>query len=107
MASGVSSVLDQSSYSPQHTLTPQESSNLLNDLRQLKVAYLGFRNNLEVELLVDEGGAGLAQVALVGDETGSAKAARTAQLVHPLRPLGVEPAVRLLILRLEHTYSLL
>ena len=71
------------------------------------VPHLCFGYYVELEFLVDERGAGFGEVALVGDETAAAEAARTAQLVHPLGPLGVEVTVRLLILGLEHTYDFL
>ena len=66
-------------------------------------AYFSFRHNVESDFAVDEAGAGLGHVALVGDEAGSAEAAGAAHFVHPLGPLGVEPAVRLLVLGLENS----
>ena len=40
----------------------------------------------------------VVDVYLVGDKAGSAEAAGTAHPVHPFRPLGIQPAVRFLIL---------
>ena len=76
----------------------------LGSWRELTCAttsHLRFRHDVEVELGVDEAGAGLGHVALVGAEAGAAEAAGAAQPVHPLGPLGVQPPVRLLVLRLE------
>ena len=67
----------------------------------LPTTYLRFRHNVKLQLGVDEAGAGLGHVALVGAEAGAAEAAGAAQPVHPLGPLGVQPAVRLLVLGLE------
>lgn len=51
--------------------------------------YTCFRHDAEPYLGVDEAGARLRQVPLVGDEAGAAEAAGAAQLVHPFRPLRV------------------
>ena len=69
-------------------------------------AYFSFRHNVESDFAVDEAGAGLGHVALVGDEAGAPEAAGTAQPMHPFHPLGVEPPVGLLVLRLEHADDL-
>ena len=42
---------------------------------------------------------------LVGHEAGPAKAAGAADLVHELGPLGVQAAIGLLVLGLEHPYG--
>lgn len=42
---------------------------------------------------------------LVGDEAAPPEAARAAEPVHPLGPLGVQPAVGLLVLGLEHAHD--
>ncbi len=67
---------------------------------------LRLRHHVQSELAVDEAGAGLRHVALVGDEAGASEAAGAAQPVHPLHPLGVQPAVGLLVLGLEHADDL-
>ena len=61
--------------------------------------HLRFRHDVEVELGVDEAGAGLGHVALVGNEAGPTEAAGTADTVHPFGPLGVQTSVRLLVFR--------
>lgn len=58
-------------------------------------------NNVEFQFLVYQAGACLRQVALVQDQAVSPKAARAAQLLQPLGPLGVQLPVWLLILGLE------
>lgn len=76
-------------------------------LRIQMITHPSLRHNLESYLGVDEAGAGLAQVPLVGDEAGAPEAARTAQLVHPFRPLRVQPAVWFLVFRLKYAYDFL
>lgn len=58
-------------------------------------------NNVELQFLVHQAGAGLGQVALVEDQAVSPEAARAAQLLQPLGPLGVQLPVGLLVLGLE------
>jgi len=70
-------------------------------------SHLGFGNYVEVQLLVHQTGPGLGEVALVEDQTVPAKTARTAELLEPLGPLGVELPVGLLVLRLEDADDLL
>ena len=70
-------------------------------------SHLRLGNDVESELQIDEGGSGLREVALVGNEAASSEAARAARLVHPLCPLGVQVAVRFLVLWLEDTDDLL
>ena len=66
-------------------------------------SYFGLRNDVQVQFFIDDGRAGLAQVALIRHQTASAEAARTAQFVQPFRPFRIESAVRFFIFRLENS----
>ena len=71
---------------------PEIVKSLRGQLDHLRVGH-----DVEAELLVDETGPGLGHVPLVRYEAGPAEAAGTADPVHPLGPLGVQPAVRFLV----------
>lgn len=72
-----------------------------------KSTHFGPRHDVELQFLVHQAGPRLGQVALVEHQTVSAKAAGTAQLLQPLGPFGVQLAVGLLVLGLEHANDLL
>ncbi len=69
--------------------------------------YLCLWYDIESQFPVHNTGSCLREVALVGHQTAAAEATRAAQLVEPLRPLGVQSAIGLLVLGLEHSYVLL
>ena len=65
-------------------------------------AHFGLGYNVQDQLLVHNAGSCLREVSLVGHQTAPTETTRTAYLVHPLGPLGVELSVGLLVLGLEH-----
>lgn len=79
------------------TIQARIIEHLAHELHHSGVGY-----DAEAELAINQAGARLAQVALIRDQAAPAEAARTAEFVHPFRPLWVQPAVRLLVLRLEY-----
>ncbi len=76
-------------------------------MQNIVTAHLCLRDHFKPQFLIDNAGSCLGEVALVGHEAAAAKAARAAQLVQPFGPLGVQSAIGLLVLRLEHCYVLL
>lgn len=69
--------------------------------------YLGPRDDVELQLLIDQAGPGLREVALVQDQTVSAETAGATQFLKPLRPLRVQLSIRLFIFGFEHADYLL
>ena len=62
---------------------------------------------MEPEVHVHQVSAGLTQEALVQKQAAAAERARTQRLLDPLAPLWVVAAVGLLVLRLEHSDTVL
>ena len=70
-------------------------------------AYLGLWHNSKFKLFINNASPSLREVALVWHKAATTKAARTAELVNPLGPLGVQMTIGLFILRFKHTYDVL
>lgn len=69
--------------------------------------YLCFGNNFKLQLLINQTGSGLWQIALIRYKARPAKTTRTTQLMHPFGPFWVQPSIRLFILRLKYTHYFL
>lgn len=69
--------------------------------------YFGPGNDVELQFLINQAGPGLREVTLVQDQTVATKTAGTTQFLEPLSPLWVQLAIRLFILRFEHSNDLL
>lgn len=76
-------------------------------LSQGESLHLGLRDDVELQLVIHQTGPGFREVALVQDQAVAAEATRTAKLLQPLGPLGVELTIRLLVLGFKHTDNFL